>query len=45
MGSVHELVQRLRALSDDDEEKRATVEAELDELVWEGFGLREEVRR
>jgi hypothetical protein len=43
--AVDELVKRLRASSDDNESERVTLEAELDALVWEGFGLRKEVRR
>ena len=43
--SVHSLVQSLRELSSGAQEKRKRLEAELDALVWEGFGQREEVWR
>ena len=42
--ALHELVERLRDLPESEEEVRERLEAEVDALVWQGFGLREEVR-
>jgi SAM-dependent methyltransferase len=43
--AIHELVQRVRALPECSADDRSRLEGQLNSLVWEGFGLHEEVRR
>lgn len=42
---IHERVEVLRALPENEEARRRKLEVELDALIWRAFGLREEVAR